>query len=302
MEAETINDEAQDVLLVHDKEKNKLRAVKGIGRNGELETVEPEKKNESQFMRVDKHGDIFSNFFSNFRSQLKNPSHFSFFKVPLAKVEDFAAKIDKHLLNLTEEAKAFFAKVAVKETQEYNQNKNKMETTETKPDGEYRYKPEQVDWDTMKNLGLSKEYLEKRNLLDPLLKGYKTNELVPLNLNLGVATTKMDARLALQTNDDGKVIFAIHGIRREPNLNFEFFGHRFSLADKQNLLETGNMGRVVNLTNPNDGSAIPSIISIDKLTNELVALRTEWIKVPDEIKGVKLEDEQKQVLSEGRPL
>ena len=31
-------------------------------------------------------------------------------------------------------------------------------TTET---SEYRYKPEQIDWDTMKNLGLSKEYLEK---------------------------------------------------------------------------------------------------------------------------------------------
>ena len=177
-----------------------------------------------------------------------------------------------------------------------------METTGTNPEGEYRYKPEQIDWDAMKNLGLSKEYLEKRQLLDPLLRGYKTNELVPLNLNLGAATTKMDARLALQKNDDGKVIVAIHGIRREPNLNFEFFGHRFSQADKQNLLETGNMGRVVNLTNPNDGSSIPSIISIDKLTNELVALRTEWIKVPDEIKGITLSDEQKQVLSEGRPL
>lgn len=177
-----------------------------------------------------------------------------------------------------------------------------METTETKAEGEYRYKPEQIDWDAMKNLGLSKEYLEKRNLLDPLLRGYKTNELVPLNLNLGAATTKMDARLSLQSNNEGNVIFAIHGIRREPNLNFEFFGHRFSQADKQNLLETGNMGRVVNLTNPNDGSSIPSIISIDKLTNELVALRTEYIKVPDEIKGVKLNDEQKQVLSEGRPL
>ena len=303
MDDEKINDSEQDVLLVHDKENKKLEAVQGVGRNGELQTVDPEKKNENQIMRVDKNGDIFSNYFSNFRSQLKNPTHFSFFRVPLSQVEDFAAKIDKYLLETTKEAKAFLEKVTIKETSVQNQNnKNNMETTGTNPEGEYRYKPEQIDWDAMKNLGLSKEYLEKRQLLDPLLRGYKTNELVPLNLNLGAATTKMDARLALQTNDDGKVIFAIHGIRREPNLNFEFFGHRFSQADKQNLLETGNMGRVVNLTNPNDGSSIPSIISIDKLTNELVALRTEWIKVPDEIKGITLSDEQKQVLSEGRPL
>src|SRR3546814_7646158 len=61
-----------------------------------------------------------------------------------------------------------------------------MATTQTTPEAsEYRYKPEQIDWDTMTNLGLSKEYLEKRNLLEPLLKGYKTNELLPIGVNLG---------------------------------------------------------------------------------------------------------------------
>jgi hypothetical protein len=68
-------------------------------------------------------------------------------------------------------------------------------TTET---SEYRYKPEQIDWDTMKNLGLSKEYLEKRNLLDPLLRGYKTNELLPIGINLGGSILRTDARLSLQ--------------------------------------------------------------------------------------------------------
>eukprot|EP01132_Coremiostelium_polycephalum_P018826 gene18826-22421_t len=38
------------------------------------------------------------------------------------------------------------------------------------------------------------------------------------------------------------------------------------------------------------------------LTNELVALRTDFIKIPDEIKGVKLEDAKKQILMEGKPL
>ena len=47
---------------------------------------------------------------------------------------------------------------------------------------------------------------------------------------------------------------------------------------------------------------MPSIISVDRLTNELVALRTDFIKIPDEIKGVKLDDTQKQTLLEGKPL
>ena len=62
------------------------------------------------------------------------------------------------------------------------------------------------------------------------------------------------------------------------------------------------MGRVVDLTNTKTGELMPSIISIDRLTNDVIALRTDFIKIPDEIKGVKLNDEQKQTLMEGKPL
>src|SRR3546814_8263416 len=90
-----------------------------------------------------------------------------------------------------------------------------MATTQTTPEAsEYRYKPEQIDWDTMTNLGLSKEYLEKRNLLEPLLKGYKTNELLPIGVNLGGTILRTDARLSLQQAEDGKVVVGIHGIKR----------------------------------------------------------------------------------------
>jgi hypothetical protein len=178
-----------------------------------------------------------------------------------------------------------------------------METTQTTPEtSEYRYQPEQIDWETMSNLGLSKEKLEKMNLLDPLLKGYKTNELVSVSLNLGTAVTRMDARLSLQPNDEGQIMVAIHGIRKEPNLNFPFFGHEFSKEDKDNLLKTGNMGRTVDLTNPKTGETIPSIVSVDRLTNELIALRSDKIKIPDAIKGIKLDEQQKQTLMEGKPL
>ena len=178
-----------------------------------------------------------------------------------------------------------------------------MEATQNATDaGENRFKVEQIDWKSMSNLGLSKERLEKMNVLEPLLKGYKTNELVPVTLDLGSSITKMDARLSLQAKEDGQVVLAIHGIRREPQLQFKFFGHEFTKEDKDNLLKNGNMGRVVDLTNPKNGETIPSIISIDKLTNELIALRTILIKIPEEIKGIKLDDHQKMTLSEGKPL
>ncbi|HUH27116.1 DUF3945 domain-containing protein [Gelidibacter sp.] len=299
-------DQLSEILLVLDKEKKKIQAVTGIDENGKLETVDANKKNQNQFMRIDKHGDLFSNFFSNFFSQLKNPTNFSFFKVPAPLAIDTAKKMQKQVNNPTPEGEQLMKKHEVKaepQQEQKQENQNKMETTQTKPEAsEYRFKPEQIDWETMNNLGLNKEKLEKMNLLDPLLRGYKTNELVPVSLNLGTAVTRMDARLSLQQNNEGQVVVAIHGIRKEPNLNFEFFGHKFTKEDKDNLLQSGNMGRMVNLTNPKTGDTIPSLISVDRLTNELVALRTDKIKIPDEIKGIKLNDEQKQTLMEGKPL
>ncbi|CAI9685723.1 hypothetical protein CMT42_03450 [Elizabethkingia anophelis] len=311
MSEETTNkqempEQLSDILLVLDKEKMKIQAVKSIDENGKMETVDPTKKNQNQFMRVDKSGDFFSNFFSNFFSQLKNPTNFSFFKVPAPIAVEKAQEMQKQVDKPTSEGEKVMKEHEVKTaTQENNkqENKNDMATAQTTPDvSEYRYKPEQIDWDTMTNLGLSKEYLEKRNLLEPLLKGYKTNELVPIGVNLGGTILRTDARLSLQQAEDGKIVVGIHGIKKEPNLHFEFFGHKFTDEDKKNLLETGNMGRVVDLKNSKTGELMPSIISIDRLTNDVIALRTDFIKIPDEIKGVKLNDEQKQTLMEGKPL
>ena len=311
MSEETINkqempEQLSDILLVLDKEKMKIQAVKSIDENGKMETVDPTKKNQNQFMRVDKSGDFFSNFFSNFFSQLKNPTNFSFFKVPAPIAVEKAQEMQKQVDKPTPEGEKIMKEHEVKIEQQSDKkqvNQNNMATTQTTQEAsEYRYKPEQIDWDTMTNLGLSKEYLEKRNLLEPLLKGYKTNELLPIGVNLGGTILRTDARLSLQQAEDGKVVVGIHGIKKEPNLHFEFFGHKFTDEDKKNLLETGNMGRVVDLKNSKTGELMPSIISIDRLMNDVIALRTDFIKVPDEIKGVKLDDAQKQTLMEGKPL
>lgn len=305
-EAQQTPEQLSDILLVLDKDKKKIQAVTGIGKDGNLETTEPTKENNNKFMKVDKHGDFFSNFLSNFLSQLKDPTKFKFFKVPAPIAVDVVNKMQKQVDNPTPDSEKLMKEFEVKtapEKEQKQKNNDNMDTMQTTPKtGEYRYKPEQIDWETMNNLGLGKERLEKMNLLDPLLRGYKTNELVPISVNLGSAVTRMDARLSLQAGADGTTVVVIHGIRKEPNLNFEFFGHKFTDEDKKNLLEKGNMGRVVDLKNTKTGAMMPSIVSLDRLTNELVALRTDFIKIPDEIKGVKLDDAQKQTLMEGKPL
>lgn len=295
-------EQSSETLLVVDKEKKKVQVVKGVDKEGNLETVDTTEKNQNQFIRVNSGGDFLSNFFSNFVSQLKNPTYFSFFNAPVNFVVEIAEELQRLTDNPTPKSEEFLKKNELKAKQQQEQkqeNKNNMETTATTK--ENRYQPEQIDWKAMSDIGLSKEKLEKMKILEPLLKGYKTN-LVSLSFNTGQTTIRTDARLSLRQNAEGKVGIEIHGIRKEPQLNFPFFGHEFSQEDKENLLKTGNMGRVVDLTNTKTGDAIPSVISVDRLTNELVALRSDWIKIPDEIKGVVLNDEQKQTLQEGKPL
>jgi len=303
-------EQLSDVLLVMDKEKKKIQAVTGVDENGNLKTVDATKKNQSQFMRVDRTGDLFTNFFSNFWRQLKDPTHFSFFKVPANEAVETAKEMQKQVDIPTKEGEAVMAKHEVKEPKEQQQETKKdvetpqtaQATPETQEKNEYRFKAEDVDWKTLEQLGVKRETLEKMGAMDTLLKGYKTNFVMPVSVNLDTVILRSDARLGLQSGANGKAVFMMYGVRHEPNLKTPFFGHEFTKEDRENLLKTGNMGRVVELTNRKTGEKIPSVISIDHLTNEVIAFRQDRIKVPDEIKGVKLTEDQKQDYKNGKAI
>ncbi|MFL9836746.1 DUF3945 domain-containing protein [Flavobacterium sp. ST-75] len=290
------SDEMSQMLLVPDKKRNEIRAVRQLKEDGGMETAAIADSRPADFLRIEQQGDFFSNFFGNFLRQLKEPTRFDFFRVPFPIWPEIAQELQGYLDDLGEDARKLLSKYALNFEYQHK-NHSKMETTE-----EYKFKPEQVNWESLNNLGLSRDRLEKMNLMEPLLRGFKTNDVVPLTLTMGDAVAKLDARLSLQTNDAGQVVVAMHGIRKEPNLNYPFFGHEFSKEDKENLLKTGNMGRIVDLYNQKTSEFVPSVISIDRKTNELVACRAEWMQIPDEIKGIRLDDQQKQTLQEGRPL
>ncbi len=291
-----------DTLLVLNIHTNEVEMVKGIDKEGNLQKFLPEDKKENdQLIKVDKHSDLFFKFFSNFYRQLKNPSHFNFFKVSEYDVVNTAKNLQKYVNQASPEEKEKLKDYEVLPKNNNNHKNQNMMDNKTE-NQEFRFQPEQIDWKMMEKFGLNQEKLEKMNAMDSLLKGYKTNTLIPITINLGTAVSKMDVRLSLQIGDTGQVAVHLHGIRKEPNLNNKFFGHQFSDDDKKNLKETGNMGRVVDLINPRTDEIIPSVISRDRLTNELVAYRVEYMKVPNEIKGIKLNEHQKQTLLEGRPL
>ena len=314
----TENPQMSDIVLVLDKMELLIQAVSGINKSGKYSTVPADKEHQNSFLKIDRYATFFENFLKNFWSQLKDPTHFGLFTM---KEEEFdKPEVKQAIEDLAEGKKTkaveeFLKKYEItpkNQTEQSinNQNSEEMakknqtqqpvvEANDQQQNNQYRYNESMINWDQLKNFGLSREYLQERGLLDSMLKGYKTNQLVPINLNFGSAVLRTDARLSLQQSNTGEVVLAIHGIRKQPELERPYFGHIFSEEDKKNLLETGNMGRVVELKGRN-GEYIPSFISLDKMTNEVVAMRAENVYIPNEIKGVQLTDQEKNDLREGK--
>ena len=313
----TENEQMSDIVFILDKMELILQAVSEINKNGRFKTVPADKEHQNSFLKIDRYANLFENFLKNFWSQLKDPTRFGILTVkedtldnPEVRqaVEDMAA--GKQTKAVEEFLKKYEIVPRDKENQSINQKNQeemakKNETTQQavqeggQQQPKHRYNESMINWEELKNFGLSREYLQERGLLDQMLRGYKTNQVVPISMNFGSAVLRTDARLSFQQTAGGQIALGIHGIRQKPELDRPYFGHIFSEEDKKNLLETGNMGRVVELKGRN-GEYIPSFVSIDKLTNEVVAMRAENAFIPREIKGVQLTEQEQNDLREGK--
>ena len=311
------NEQMSDIVFILDKMELLLQAVSKIEKDGKYSTVPADKEHQNSFLKIDRYANMFENFVKNFWSQLKDPTHFGLITIKEETLEDPKVKQAIEDLAAGKQTKAvddFLRKYEIvprdKENQSINhQNQEEMakknETQQQAAQGDgtqqtkYRYNESMINWEELKNFGLSREYLQERGLLEQMLKGYKTNQTVPISMNFGSAVLRTDARLSFQQSVGGPIVLGIHGIRQKPELDRPYFGHIFSDEDKKNLLETGNMGRVVELKNRN-GEYVPSFISIDKLTNEVVAMKAENVFIPKEIKGVELTQQEQNDLREGK--
>lgn len=303
-------------LLVLRHSNNSIGIVQGIENNGNLIDVPPNRNNIDSVMRIDSSENSFTDFYSDFYHQLKDPSEYSFFKVREFEAHDTAIGLQKYIDCLSEVERQDLKAVEVSiEAIESIRNKK---TNEKEPSvlkkgfsngsvaknnsSQYRYQIEYVPWDSMAEMGLDREKLEETGSLDALLKGYKTPMLIPILVNDGEAVSQIDARLQLRIDDDGELIVKVHLVLKKVDFRKKFNGHKFTKEDRVNLLNSGNMGRVVDLIDAVTGEIIPSLISLDRLTNELISLRMEFVRIPDLLCGVRLDLEQKQMLREGKLL
>jgi hypothetical protein len=281
----------RDVLLVREKGSDELK-VAGMDRGGKVKQVKPDSDN-PDLLKIDKNGNILENFFENFMRQSKNPTHFEFFRVPAEKIREAVEKLQEAFKNPEKPETKQFLNLHRIDPEDFLKKQGQAQT----PEKSYAVTPDLVHWDRLEKFGITREGLEKSGNLDKLLNYEKTN-LMPVVLKFEGETLRSDARFSLKKMEDGSFAPSIHLIRKEPELERLYFGVKFTGEDRQNLLATGNLGRVVE-AEFRQGEKTPVLLSLDKQTNELVAFRKEWLKVPDTYKSVQLNEEQKQKLENG---
>ena len=298
------------VLLMRDEgEGNKIKVVKGIDKKGRIDAIDPMKANQKDFLLIDKHADPLENFFKNFFNQAKNPSHTGFYAVTVDMLDKVLTLGEKELEKFRINPKDFLnkeqenSKSETKEKEVTNEKTDEMKpTTEQKTDEQ---KPEFKQFDTNRipeseyqKYGIKPENLEGE--LKAMSYGYKSPHLVDINPNIEGVDYPMKARLSLEEQPDGSLKFIPHPQQQQVDLDKPFQGIMLPNDVKENLLATGNAGRVVELEPHTPGEKVPSLISIDKLTNRLEAVPLDKLTVSQNLKGVELSPEQQQALKEGK--
>lgn len=299
----------QDALIAHNSQTGESGVVTGLKPNGTPQMEDPAKA--AKFLTFDRHADILDNFLRNFVAQCKNPTLFNFFKVPADQVPTVGFAVNQMVQNPDMPgAKDMLAGAVVKipdgaPMQEQTENTSEAvnQTQETAQSQEpQRFKQideSKINWDNLAAWGITKESIGEQNLRN--MVNNRMSDLVKVTPTFGNEKYELEARLSLRENPDGSVKVVPHFIRQEPNLNQEFHGVKFTSEDKTMLKTTGNLGRVIDLKDAN-GNVVPSFVSIDRKTNELIALPTSAIYIRNKIGETELTPKEIGMLRAGKQI
>ena len=134
------------------------------------------------------------------------------------------------------------------------------------------------------------------------LLNYGKTGLVIVKPTFGGEQIEIQTRLSFRKDDNDQLQLVPHFVRNEPNLDVAYKGYTFTPEDKKNLLQNGNLGKVVDFPDKNTGELRPHFISIDRLTNEIVDIPTNKVRIPDTIGKTPITKDDKRVLYSGLPL
>lgn len=305
--AQDQNQNPEEVLIARNNETGQVGAVTGLNEDGTPKMTDVKSAKISDLVKFQKGQNPLEAFMSNFVRQCKNPSTFGFFRVPADRYDTVGTVIGD------------LAKDPVANAEMLKNNKVELPTAEQKveqpaqvtasenaqtPDKEVKHSAideSRIDWATLKEKwGIDRAELEKSGDLKEMLYNRKS-KIVTVTPTFAGEKFPIDARLSFRTDPDGSVKLVPHFIHREARLDQDFMGYKFSKDEKAVLRETGNLGKVVELTGRN-GEKVPSYVSIDRYTNELVSVPVKDVFVRNTVGQTKLTDAEVAQLKQGMAL
>lgn len=285
---ETIQEE---VLIARNNETGKVGPVTGLNPDGTPAIADPKTAKISDLVKFSKGQNPMEAFLSNFMRQCKNPSVFGFFKVP-------ADQYDTIGMVTADLAKDPEANASILNGSRVSMPEEQPKQEESKY---HALDPAKINWDEFsKQWGVDKEKLEQSGDLDKMLNFGKSG-LVKIHPVLAGEKLEIEVRLSLKTDSAGNIRLVPHPIFNKPQVDKEFRGYRFSEAEKDELVRTGNLGKVVSL-NGRNGEKVDSYVSLDRLTNQVVAMSAKSLFIKGNIGKTQLTNEEIAVLKEGKPL
>lgn len=184
----------------------------------------------------------------------------------------------------------------------FSQNNNLNQSKTVNQNQPTKYEENQVNWNSLEKIGISKERLQATGQLTKFLNGEKTGLIEPSSLKEGnkYPFDNTPFKLYLEPGPKGpenKLIF------KEPKLKVQddYEGQKLSVEDKLNLITKGHLGRLMDINGK------PHFVSVDRDLNAIGHREAETLKIPAKIKlangsEIQLNKEQQQLLTEGKPI
>ncbi len=316
----------EEVLIARNNDTGQVGAVTGINKDGTPKMTDVKSAKLSDLVKFQKGQNPLEAFLSNFIRQCKNPSSFGFFRVPADRYDTVgtvigdlakdpvanAEMLKNNVVDVSAMAQSEGQTAETAQQPEQPQQsaagepKNEQQTNDNAqaPEKEVRHSAideSKIDWANLKEKwGIDRDELEKSGDLKEMLYNRKS-KLVTVTPTFAGEKFPIDARLSFRTDPEGNVKVVPHFIHREPKLDQEYEGYKFSKEEKATLRETGNLGKVVELTGKN-GEKVPSFVSIDRLTNEVVSVPVKDVFIRDTIGQTKLTTAEIMQLKDGKAL
>ena len=315
----------EEVLIARNNDTGQVGAVTGLNEDGTPKMTDVKSAKISDLVKFSKGQNPLEAFMSNFVRQCKNPSTFGFFRVPADRYDTVgtvigdlaqdpvanAEMLKNNKVDLPQPAQG--NKQEAKQADEQPKQSSaeaseetpqvQNEASESEKETKYQAIDEsKIDWANLKEKwGIDREALKESGDLQEMLYNRKSK---PVNLTMNFAGEKypVEARLSFRTDDNGDVKVVPHFIHHDAKLDQDFMGYKFSKIDKANLLENGNLGKVVDLIDQATGEKVPSLVSRDRYTNELIAVPAKSVYVRDTFGQTKLTMAEIAQLKQGKPL